>query len=245
MAIYSSPAAQTLALAKAYVAATALITDRAVYTWPQVQTTNGFDPTNAKTTVDGNSFMASNIAQHAPHLSPGGASSRLYLGGILELLDSSATIVDYDELNAAGVAPMYIDNVLGAIVRKGVTCSTTAGKLKISRRRMADFILSSIGQRGLFVVEEPLDIVLSPPALGPVTGSFVNEATDFLQGLLDAAGGPQISGYNPVDGFSSNVQANIDLNQWFVVISVSTLGSIDDLIILGEIGETVQLTEAA
>ena len=82
-------------------------------------TANTFVSDNAPVVVDPNSFMASNIAQHAAHLSPGGASSRLFLGGILSLVIDTATITDYDELNAAGVAPVFIDTVLGAIIRKG------------------------------------------------------------------------------------------------------------------------------
>lgn len=241
MAVYSSPAAQTKALAKTYVTTNSLAEDNSVYCWPRVKTINRYDPDFAEVAVDGNSFVAAAIASVAPEVSPGGASGNAAMKGITGLADTSGSRLDYDELNAAGVAGIVITRTLGAIIRGGYTTDTTPGKERIFRRRMTDFITNSAAARAEYYIGTPLDIRLTEQELGTNTGAYIGELTAFLQELLDAN---RIESYE-VDPFSANLQSNLNDGEWYIQIAVKLFGAAEKIVLMANIGTGVVIAEAA
>lgn len=215
---------------------------RTTYHWPRVKTVNGFDPNQAPVTVDGNAFAAAAIANVDPWISPGGAGKQQgaqdLLSGIVGLEDESAGMVDLDLLNDAGVAPWFVSRALGVIIRKGVTTSTE-GRVKIAARRMTDYLTSSIAGFAEQFVERPLDINLDDRELGENTGSFVGSVVDFLQREQDAG---HIRAF-VVEPYSGNTQADIDEGRWTVIVAVKLMSSADEIVLMANIGETVEITE--
>ncbi len=220
--------------------------DRLSYHWPRVKIANAFDPDQPVVVVDGNAFAASVISQVDPEVSPGGPRRSEFLNGILDLEDNSATDSDLNALNAAGIAPWFNVTGRGMIIRRGITTSLVVGQTRIARRRMTDFILNSIASRLQDFIEEPLDLTLSPPALGVVTGPEIGEINAFLEGLQDANRigifPDQEVGFN-VDPFSANTQSAIDAGIWKILAAVKLLSAQDVVILQGEIGEFVTVTE--
>lgn len=245
IAVLCTPAGQSKAAAQAYAPTYRVGTaGRTYYPWPQVKTINGFDPNQGVVTVDGNAFAAALIANVDPWVSPGGAGKNQggvdLLAGIVGLEDESASTADLDALNAAGVAPWMMEPSLGCIVRKAVTTSTS-GRTKVASRRMADYLLDSIGAFAVQFVERPLDISLDPQDLGDWTGAFVGDVKGFLQAEQNAG---HIRAF-AVDPFSENTPADINADRWTVALAVQFMSSADEMVLKSVMGETVEITEAA
>ena len=213
--------------------------DRLMYPWPRVKTVNTFDPNRAETVVDGNAFAAVAIASVLPEVSPGGAPGSAFLKGIsgLEItggLNSNA----YKSLNDAGIAPFFNSTALeGFIIHRGFTTSIQAALRRIFRRRMTDFIMTSIGDASEVFVGTLLDLDLPNKALGDNTSIQKGRWDEFLTDLVT---NNRIRGYT-IDAFSANTQVNIDAGQWIVVISVKLISAQEELVFLANIGETVEL----
>lgn len=213
--------------------------DRIVYVYPRVKTTNFYDSAAGTVTVDGNAFAAAAIANVDPERSPGGASGAPFLQGITGLENEDITRANYDALNAAGVAPFQMTTSLGAIIRKGITTSLTSGLTQIFRRRMTDYITSSLATRWENFAELPLDVDLDTQTLGPNMGPLVAETLAFLAGL-----GSRIHSYS-VDAFSANSQSNLDAGRWYVLVRVKLFPAADEIVLISTIGEGVTVAEAA
>ena len=215
--------------------------DREVYPWPRVKTTNFYASTAPEITVDGNAFLAVAIASVDPENSPGGASGAPFLKGITALADETTSKAGYKTLNDAGVAPFFMSDALGgAIVHRGVTTSLTAGVTKIFRRRMTDFITDSIAAFLEQYVELPLDLTLSPPTLGPVTGPEFGSVQQFLEDLKVSS---RIQNYS-ADAFGGNSQAGLDAGTWVILISVKLYSQQEEIILKATIGESVTIEAA-
>ena len=235
----STPAGQAWTDAETYVES--YRDDRLFSSWPKVKTIDWFDSDNPTVTVDGNAFAAAAMANVAPERSPGGAGGNEYLKGIIGLEDETATMVAYDALNEAGVAPFMMSKPLGgAIIRRAVTTSLTPGKTKLFRRRMFDFIAGSVSDFAQFYVEKPLDLVLSSKSLGAETGNLVGGITAFLEGLK---AGSRIVSYS-VDPFGENTQTNIDSGRWIIAIAVKLYSMQEEIVFYMNVGEGVQIDEA-
>lgn len=218
--------------------------DRLQYTWPRVKTVNFFDADAAETEVDGNAFAAALIANVDPWLSPGGAGKRQgttdLLAGITGLEDETASDATLAALNAAGIAPWFMSNKLGAIMHRAVTTSITAGLTKLFRRRMTDFLLNSIAEFSEEFVETPLDVTLEDQSLGPNTSGYVGAITDFLEGQKQAV---HLASYS-VDAFSENTQPDIDAGRFTLAIAVKLISMMEEIVLKASIGETVTVSES-
>jgi hypothetical protein len=212
--------------------------DRIVYVWPRVKTTNFYDPDLAEIEVDGNAFAAAAIVSVDPEASPGGAPGAPALSGITGLENEDIPRSTYDDLNEAGVAPFQMVSGLGCILRKGVTTSITSGQTQIFRRRMTDFIADSLAARWQFFVGTLLDVDLAGESLGPNTSGLIGETSQFLADLKRRN---RIEDYS-VDPFSENTQTNIDDAQWYVAVSVNLFSAADAIVLVGNIGEGVEIT---
>jgi hypothetical protein len=215
--------------------------DRIQYVWPRVKTTNFYDPDLAEIEVDGNAFAAAAIAGVDPEVSPGGAPGAPFLVGITGLENEDISRSTYDDLNDAGVAPFQITRALGPIIRKGITTSLTSGLEQVFRRRMTDYITNSIADRAETFVGKVLDLDLDAQALGPNTGGLIGEIQEFMSGL-DSRN--RIHSFS-VDAFGQNLAANIAAGRWIIAISVRLHAAMDEIVLKANIGENVEIAEAA
>lgn len=234
IAVLCTPTAQSVSSAITYVAS--YRSDRLVYPWPRVTTTY-IDGTSY--TLMANSWVAAAILNVQPEQSPGGAEGAPYLTSITGVEDDTATRQDLDDMLAAGVACLIVDENNGPMIRGAVTTSVTAGYTKIFRRRMTDYILRSIARRAAAYSERPLDVYLTTRTLGPVT---TGEIGDFTRFLGDLKGAGRIASYS-VDPFSGNTQTDLDAGRFNVLIAVKLFGVQDEIVLKGQIGETVQISE--
>ncbi len=217
--------------------------DRLAYPWPRVKTVNTYDPARPEVVVDGNAFFAVATASVPPEKSPGGAPGAPFLRGItgLEVTGTLSTNA-YKSLNDAGIAPWFNSTALeGFIIHRGFTTSLVASLRRIFRRRMTDFLMTSIANSSERFVGELLDLDLANKAFGPNTEVQMGRWTEFLEDLVT---NNRIRGFT-IDPFGSNTQSNIDAGQWRVAIAIKLISAQEELVFLAEIGEMVELQLAA
>jgi hypothetical protein len=155
-------------------------------------------------------------------------------------------ISDYIAFKAAGIcAARYDTDNAVAIFQSGVTSvnpSTNAALVRIARRRMADYIEGSI-QALATGFGKQLNTLQRRLALA-------GEIRAFLGQLLGVPGGSnqRIYGYD-VDEFSGNTQQLLQQGLFRILVNVTTLTSLDSIVIQADIGDqvvtTVTLAQAA
>lgn len=231
---------QSYSAAQTYVADYRQNDGGVVYPYPKVLTINGFDEDRDEVEVDPASFVAAAIVSVDPEVSPGGAGGAPFLTGITDVEQEFEDSV-YDDLNDAGIAPIFMSTKLGAIIRNGVTTSLVSGKEKIFRRRFTDFLTESIGDFLEPYVERPLDIRLSPPSLGPLTSQQIGGIVAFLGGLKAAN---RLEDYS-VDPYGGNTASGISGGTWKIVVRVKYFASQDYTILEFTGGQSVTIPSAA
>lgn len=237
MWVLCTVASQSVATAKTYAAT--YRSDRLMYCWPLVKTTNTFDPDKGEITVNGNSFAAVAIASVQPEQSPGGNPGARYLYGITGL-EQDATTAQLKELGEAGITPWFMSDAHGgAILHDAVTTSLTAGLTQVFRRRMTDYIVKALGDYLQRFTGELLDVDLVNRRLGAVTAPEIGALKQFLGDLKTNS---RIRDYS-IDPFGANVQSNIDDGQFIILIAVHLYSVQRQIVLLAQIGETVQITE--
>jgi hypothetical protein len=238
MWILSTVASQSVSTAKTYAAS--YRSDRLMYCWPKVKTVNAYDPDRAEITVDGNSFAAVALASVAPEQSPGGNPGAQFLRGITAI-EQDATTAQLKELGEFGITPWFMSDAHeGAILHDAVTTSLTAGLTQVFRRRMTDYLVKSIGDYLQRFVGELLDVDLVNRRLGAVTTPEVGQVRQFLS---DLEVNNRIRDYS-VDPFGSNTQSNIDAGQFIILVAVKLYSVQRQIVLLAQIGETVDIIEA-
>lgn len=237
MVVLCTPASQTEAQAKTYVAS--YRDERIWYPYPRVKTINGFSAEQEEITVDGNAFIAALIARTDPWLSPGGPrASRDALRGITGLENEAISRGGYDQLNAKGIAPFQMVNG-ECIVRKAVTTSLTSGLTKVRRRRATDYFTNAIANRAQEYVEQPLDLDYTNQALGPITGALIGEIQAFLtdekiKGHLAAFA---------VDPWGSSTLSDIQAGRWTIAISIRLFSDQDEIVFKVNAGDAVTIDD--
>lgn len=222
------------------ITATGLVTesDRVYVCWPRVKMTNYFDPDAATVTVDGNAFAAVATASVLPEQSPAGKPGRFRLQGITGL-ETSISKGDYALLDAAGINGFFSSRY-GYILRQGYTTSAESGKELICRRRMTDYITSSLAAYFENFIGELLDIDITNARFGPITGPEAGGAEEFLRTLKDDG---RIKDYS-IEWFSGNT-TQIQSGIWPIVLSVTLFAPQQKIVLIANIGQTVQIQEAA
>lgn len=236
MAILCTPQTTTATTAIADVAS--YRDDRIIYPWPRIKTTDLYAATLPEITCDGNADVACAVASVDPEVSPGGAPGAPYLRRITGLETDDATITTYDLLRAAGISPFQIVEGLGTILRGCVTTSITSGLTEVFRRRMTDYIVDSLASRWSYFVGLPLDIELATQTMGDNTAGLIGETQQFLSGLA-----PKRIARYAVDQYSQSAQADIDAGTWIIAISVKLWSAMNEIVLVGNIGEGVTFTE--
>jgi hypothetical protein len=220
--------------------AASYVDDRVVIPYPIVKTTDTFDSDLAEVEVQGPSFAAAAICSVDPWQSPGGAAGAEALKGITALEDIVITRADYENLKDAGIAPFFMSSALGgAIIHRAITAA--ADGTRIFRRRMADYLTESIAAFLERFVETPCDIDLANRTLGNNTKAEYDAIVGFLQGLKEAG---RIKDYG-VNPFDANTVAEVAAGRYIIAIQVQLYSMQEEIVLMAEIGETVQVAEAA
>jgi hypothetical protein len=200
----------------------------------------GFTATgNIDQTSDG--WMISICSQLPPEENPGQDTA---FTSAVNSIETGANVQnfginDYIAFKAAGIAALRWDADNGvAIFQSGVTSVNpliNPGLVRISRRRMADFIEDSIA-----VFASGFGKLLNTKAR---RAALASEVTGFLDGLLGAnnPGSQRIDGYT-VDPFSANTPALLQQGLYRIIINVRTLTSLDSIVFQSTIGDQTAVT---
>lgn len=192
-------------------------------------------------TADGNidigsdSLMASICSQLPPEENPGQSTEFTadINGPELGANVQGFVMDDYISFRAAGIAALRVDN--GVVVfQSGVTNVdpiANAGLVRISRRRMADYIQDTLAIRGQSVGKK-LSTQRRRDAVANDTRSF----------LLQLLNDERIAGFT-VDKKSGNTEASLAAGHFRLVVNVKTFASLDDLTFATTVGESVQVNE--
>lgn len=244
--VLCTPDGQTKATAQTYAQTYAF--DRLVYPYPRVKTVNTFDPDRATTTVQGNAFVASAIVNTDEWLSPGGKQSADWLRGIVGLESGVVmNLTDYANLNAAGVAPFFKSSAFnGYIIHKAVVTDLTAGKTRVLRRRLTDYIAEGLGDICELFTETPLDVDMAGQRLGPNTSLEASEITAFLQNMWVTNKGIATVDSSPgyTLDFFAGTAPDIDAGRFVISLLVKFIAPQESVILRLQAGETVQIAEA-
>lgn len=232
---------------------------RVIYCYPQARTyvpiialrgTSGNPVGTGYTafTPDGNvdvgadGFLCAIMSQLAPEENPGQLTP--FSGGIVSLesgLNAQGFMIgDYVNFKAAGICALRFDTDDGvAIFQSGVTSvdpTVNPGLVRISRRRMADYIQDSLAN-AMMAFGKKLSTQARRKAI-------VGEINQFLYGLLskENPSNQRIGGY-AVDPNSANTAATLQQGLYRIVINVQTLPSLDSIVLQTTVGEEVAVTE--
>lgn len=163
-------------------------------------------------TVDLIPFVASAMANSPPNKSPAAWSNREYFQAIGDFEDGvSPTRADYVE--AVDQGALVLEREQGGIwkLRSGVTTDTTAGKQRIARRVMTDYVGINVGQALLPYQNEP-------PRPDVVDGvkSAVDRRLERMEGTGDIPESQLIEDFtNVVDAVQSDsVRFKLQVELW-------------------------------
>jgi hypothetical protein len=199
-------------------------------------------------TVDGNvdvgadGFLASVLSQLPPEENPGQDAG--LLGNIIGiesgLSSQSLTMSDYIAFKAAGICALRMDAGTASF-QSGVTSIDPLAypNLKnIARRRMADFIQDTLANR-ITGFGKKLSTIRRRKAL-------LAEVRGFLKGLLspDDLASQRIAAFSASDK-QGNTPTTLGQGLYRVKVAVTTISSLDSIVLDTTIGETVDVTEAA
>jgi hypothetical protein len=147
-------------------------------------------------------------------------------------------IATYTAFKAAGIAALRMEDG-AATFQSGVTSVnplTSPSLVRISRRRMADYIEDSVA-----VTANGFGKKLSTQARRK---ALKNEIKGFVKGLLSAdnPGAQRIAGYTVSDS-DGNTDTSLAAGMYRITLSVQTLSSLDSIVIQSTIGENVSVIE--
>jgi hypothetical protein len=190
--------------------------------------------------VHSDTWMASICSQLNPEENPGQETTftanvnGLETGPNVQGFD----INDYIAFKAAGIAAARIDDGV-AIFQSGVTSVnplTYPSLVRISRRRMADFIQDSIA-----VAAKAFGKKLSVQARRK---ALKGEIRSFLTGLLSKnnPGAQRINGFT-VDDSDGNSDVTLSEGMYRITVNVKTIASLDSIVVQTTVGEDVDVTE--
>lgn len=245
MAADPATAATTAAATTAKTNAKALATtegyrsDRVIISFPYVQIFSS-ELGSINVTVSSDSFMASTLANFPNEKNPGAANDFIQAIQSLEaaFVANPMSRGDYVSFKSNGVAALKKDRAVGWWYQSGITAVLPAvdpTRAPIKRRRMADEIQDTLVGIGANYNKEP--------ATTERVDQLVAEIDSYLSSLLSTVNPSlqRIEGYG-IDAVSGNTPALTALGIYTVKVAVRLLASMDDLLFLTQIGETVDPT---
>lgn len=172
-----------------------------------------------------------------PENNPGQSTALIDLFFEVDAAGETLTINTYEAFKANGVAVPRLDRQSGMVFQSGVTSSLTPGRLTMARRKMADFIQDTYAE-----LINPFAKQLSRQTR---RDSITAVVTEFLASL-ESEQQPElarIDSFNVNDGTQAgNTPNTLALGVFFIKTEVRTLASLDDIVLLTEIGEGVVIT---
>jgi hypothetical protein len=217
--------------------------DRVFISWPNT-TLSVAELAGAAISVNSDGWLACILNNFAHERNPG-ANPQGLLDAIAGLepayQNNPLQVQDFANLIAAGVCPLTKDRKVGWWYVDGVTAvdpTVEPTRVPGKRRRMADEIQDAEAD-----IAGPFN---KEPATQDAIDAFVAETDAYLGGLLSPndPSRQRIAGYT-LDPVSGNTEDLLDLGIFTLIMNVKTLSDFRDIIIQAQIGETVQLAQAA
>lgn len=211
---------------------------RLVYSYPWIYTTIA----GVSTEVSPASFYASLLSQIAPNIDPAYAANTQYLAGI-EALALDLQRSDYIALAAAGISAFEIDADIGPKVKSGVvTQIVNSAKIMVFRRRMADYLVQSLGKFLKNYENAPNSADARTQAGGGIA-SFNRQLE--LSGMVPKDSEVQGGKASIVDTISLNTDDSVADGYFKILYRRRIYSSMRYIVLQAEIGESVVVTEAA
>lgn len=209
---------------------------RIIYAWPWVKTNvNGTDAW-----VSPASFYAALLSQIGPHVDPSFTQNAQYLGGISDL-KFKPNRTDYIALKDAGISAFEIDDDFGVVIKSGiVTQIANSSKVTILRRRMADYLTSSVA-RYLKNYQGAVNSVENRREVKGAIAAFdrLQEEAKILPKDSDVKTGKA----KLIDTESLNTDNSVALGYFKVKYKRRIFSSMRFIVLIAEIGESVVVTE--
>lgn len=188
-------------------------------------------------------WVASVLSQLPPEENPGQATD--FMSEILSVETGNAdvqnlAIGDYRAFKAAGIASLRMDQGV-AIIQSGVTSVdplVNPNLKNINRQRMADFITDTLSLR--------LNAFSKQLATRVRRALIVGEIDSFMSTLRGDANpaNQRIEGYL-LDAISGNTPETLAAGLFRIILRVRTLPSMDVIVLDTQVGETVNISQAA
>ena len=209
---------------------------RMIYAYPWVYTSIGGVPTP----VSPASFYAALLSQIAPNIDPAYAANTQYLQGITSLV-SSLQRSDYINLAAAGISAFEIDPDIGPKVKSGVvTQIANSSLIMVFRRRMADYLMASIGKY-LLNYENAPNSLENRNQIGASITSFNTLLEN--SGIVPKDSELQSGKASLIDTTSLNTDTSVGNGYMKILYMRRIYSSMRFIVLQAEIGETVIVTE--
>jgi hypothetical protein len=209
---------------------------RMIYAYPWVYTSIGGVPTP----VSPASFYAALLSQIAPNIDPAYAANTQYLQGITSLV-SSLQRSDYINLAAAGISAFEIDPDIGPKVKSGVvTQIANSSLIMVFRRRMADYLMASIGNY-LLNYENAPNSLENRNQIGASITSFNTLLEN--SGIVPKDSELQSGKASLIDTTSLNTDTSVGNGYMKILYMRRIYSSMRFIVLQAEIGETVIVTE--
>jgi len=169
-----------------------------------------------------------------PEANPGEATGLIDLFFEVDSPGETLAIGNYEAFKAAGVCVPRLDRQSGMVFQSGVTSSLTPGRLNCSRRKMADFLQDTYAE-----LLPPYSKKLNTQSRRDFIRLIIDQ---FLAGLQseDAPDLQRIHSFLTDDGAAAgNTDAATALGVHYILSKVKTLSTLDDIVLVTEIGEGV------
>lgn len=236
MSVLAGVAAESVATSLTNVSSCRDTDGRLIYVFPFVYTTIG----GVSTLINGASFYAAMLSQIAPNIDPAYAANTQYLSGI-ESLELDLTRSDYISLAAGGISAFEMDADIGPKVKSGVvTQIANSSKIMVFRRRMADFIVQSLGKYLKNWQNAPNSERNRVSVNGAIT-SF-NSLLENSQ-LVPKDSEVQTGKASIIDTKSLNTDDSIAAGYFKILYKRRIYSSMRYIVLQAEIGESVVVTE--
>lgn len=208
---------------------------RVIYAWPYVQTSID----GVLTLTPPAAWVASIFSQTSPHVALSYTGNTGFLAGITDL-EYKGSRNDYIALNAAGVLALEFDKDVGFLIKNAVTTHIlNSEKREVLRRRMADFLTTSIA----YYLKNYQNDVNSHAKRDEVKAAIlafdtllVNEK--ILPGAQDVKGGAPLL----VDTESLNTDAVVASGMFKIQYKRRIFSSMRYIVLQAEIGTSVVVT---
>lgn len=211
---------------------------RIIYAYPWLQTVID----GVTVAVNPASFLASILSQTAPSIDPAYTANSQFLSGVVGL-KKSLTRANYVNLKDAGICAFEYDQEIGFKVKSGiVTQIANSSKVTILRRRMADYLTTSVGK----FLKNYQNAVNSKGNRALVKGAILGFVQSLENdGILPKDAEVKDGKAKIVDVESLNTDASIAAGFFKILWRQRIYSSMRYIVLQAEIGESVVVTEQA